>query len=654
MAEMVDVAIVGTGPVGAVAANLCGVHGLSAVAFDRAADVYELPRAAVLYDDVQRILHDAGVLDAVLPATCEVAGAEFVDASGRRIIGLELPPGLRTPNGYPPLLGIDQPRLERAVRSCLARHERVELRVAHEVLGFEQNDEHVELVVRDLNGGEDHRVHARWLVGADGANSAVRKSCGIAWTSLGYDREWLVVDVELRREVELPRLCQQICDPERPITVIPLPGKLRRWEFQLKPGETRTEMEDRERVWTLLAPWLAREDGEILRAVVYRFHATIAETFRRGRVFLAGDAAHQTPPFMGQGLCTGVRDVANLIWKLAMVRRGQGGEALLETYSAERHPLAVAMVEHSTNTGKLIDAYAEMARGGPEPSPELREYAYGGSRRLPDLLAGLLAPGGGEWVGQLLPAAAVSTPRAAGSLDDVVGPRWAIVARADPRPQLSARTLRFWNDRDAAFVAVPEPEGEMDRLLRAHEVVLVRPDRIIYGTVPASGLDALTQSLRPFLTMGDLDPLSPQRSQGEGSGEGRRSEGRTETMAARTPEDCDRLFGEYVNSGDLDSLVTLYEPEASLVGQDGSVATGHAAIREVLGGLIAMRAKIRMNVVKVVRAGEDLAVLYNEWSLSAPRPDGPPMEMAAKAIEVVRRQPDGTWQFAVDDPFVRG
>jgi 3-(3-hydroxy-phenyl)propionate hydroxylase len=488
---MVDVAIVGAGPVGAVAANLCAVHGLTAVAFDREADVYDLPRAAALYDDVQRILHNAGLLDAVLPATGVIPGGEFVDASGKRIIGFEVPPDLRTTNGFPPLLNINQPVMERAIRACLAGRKGVELRVAHEVLGFEERDNCVEVVVRDRVDDATERIEARWLLGADGAGSSVRKSCAIAWNSLGYDCEWLVIDVELKRPVELPRLCQQICDPERPVTFVPMPGRLRRWEFQLKGGETGAEMEDRERVWSLLAPWMSPRDGEIVRAVVYRFHATIAASFRRGRVFLAGDAAHQTPPFMGQGLCTGVRDVENLIWKLAMVRRGKATDALLDTYGAERRPLAVAMVEHSTNTGKLIDAYAAMARGGPEPPAELQEYAYGGSRRLPDLSAGLLALDGGEWVGQLVPSAMVSTPRGATLLDDVVGPRWSILSRCEPRPAIGPESQAFCDRLGVAFADLPEPRGAMLDLLAAHEVVIVRPDRIIYGTSHAAGLDAL-------------------------------------------------------------------------------------------------------------------------------------------------------------------
>jgi 3-(3-hydroxy-phenyl)propionate hydroxylase len=489
-ADMYDVAIIGAGPTGAVAANFCGVYGLSAVAFDREAEVYDLPRAAGLHDDAQRILHNAGVLDAILPATCEMAGAEFLDASGTRIIGFEIPPGLLTPNGYPPVLNIDQPRLERAIRSCLAQYDDVELRVAHEVLDLEQTDDHVELVVRDAANDEIRRARARWVIGSDGAGSFVRKSCGIAWNSLGYDCEWLVIDLALTGHVELPRLCQQICDAERPTTVVPLPGNLRRWEFQLKPGETREQMEDRERVWTLLEPWLSRQDGEILRAVVYRFHATIADTFRCGRVFLAGDAAHQTPPFLGQGLCTGVRDVENLIWKLAMVRRGQAGVGLLDTYTAERHPLAVAMVQHSTNTGQLIDAYAAMAHGGPAPSPELQKYAYGGGAQLPHLSTGLLASGPSDWIGRLVPQCSVATAKGSALLDDVVGPRWAIISTRDPCQSMRPGTRRYWDDLGAAFVTVPKPNGPMRALLAEHDTVVVRPDRIVYA-VAATQVDML-------------------------------------------------------------------------------------------------------------------------------------------------------------------
>jgi hypothetical protein len=235
---------------------------------------------------------------------------------------------------------------------------------------------------------------------------------------------------------------------------------------------------------------LTREDARIVRAVVYRFHATIADTFRHGRVLLAGDSAHQTPPFMGQGLCSGLRDANNLIWKIAHVERGLAAEGLLDTYTDERRPMAVASVEHSVNTGKLIDAYAEMGRGGPEPSAELQAYAYGGSAQLPQLSTGLLygADGLGA-VGRLVPQSEVRVGGRSGLFDDVVGRRWAVVADDETHAARPLPRQRRWSDLDAALVSVVPPATGggpagtgIAELLATHGTIVVRPDRIVYAT----------------------------------------------------------------------------------------------------------------------------------------------------------------------------
>lgn len=484
--KMYDVAIVGAGPAGIIAANLCGIYGLSAIAFDRATDVYDLPRAVGLWDDVQRILDNARVLDSILPSTCLHEGAEFVDSQGKRIIGFDMPEVFLTGNGHPPLRGFHQPDFERAARACVKAYKGVDVRVGTEVTDIEQSDTEVSFVAREVAGGASESFRAKWLIGCDGAVSSVRRHCGISWDSLGYDREWLVVDVTLGAGVELSKYATQICDPARPTTLVPGAVGTHRWEFQLLDDETKEEMEDRDRVWSLLAPWVTPADADILRAVVYRFHATIADTFRRGRIFLAGDAAHQTPPFMGQGLSSGLRDVDNLIWKLDHVERGLAGDALLDTYTEERHPMAVAMVNHSVNTGKLIDAYADMERGGAEPSAQLQRYAYGGDAQLPHLGAGLLASGGSNFVGRLVPQCPVVTDEGSGMFDKIVRQRWAVLATKDPRDILEDDTIAYWKHLGAAFVSVPEPEGEMLGLLLTHELVIARPDRVIYAAGKAS------------------------------------------------------------------------------------------------------------------------------------------------------------------------
>jgi 3-(3-hydroxy-phenyl)propionate hydroxylase len=506
-----DVAIVGFGPVGAMAAHLCAVHGLSAVAFDREPDVYTLPRAVAVDDEVQRILQAAGVLDAVLPHAAPQVGAEFVNADGTRIMGVEIPLGLRTANGHPPLLGVHQPDLERVLRARLAERPGVHVHLGLEMIALARESDGVRLGVRDLASGTEHTVRARWLLGCDGARSSVREACGIAWDSLGYDHLWLVVDVLLERlDVPLPTFVQQICDPDRPTTFVTLPGRRRRWEFQLKAGETREAMEDPERVWELLGPWLGPADATLERAALYRFHSTIADRFRAGPVFLAGDAAHQTPPFLGQGMCTGIRDVANRVWKIAAVHGGRAGDALLDSYTAERRPMAVAMVEHSVSVGRLIDAYAAMARGGPAPPAELREYGYGGSRSLPHLQVGLFAEGDDGVRGRTLPHDLVPTPAGPKPLDDVIGPTWAVLGVREPC--MHDATRRFWKYLGGIVRTVPEPRGALLAVLGAHDAVVVRPDRLVFAvTTPDTDLDAITSALATRLGVPSAGSPDPPR-----------------------------------------------------------------------------------------------------------------------------------------------
>jgi 3-(3-hydroxy-phenyl)propionate hydroxylase len=473
-----DVIVVGAGPTGIVAANLLGRLGLRTLAVDREADVYDLPRAAALHDDVQRLLDRAGLLEPILPATQEHVGAEFVDREGRRLTGVEFP-GVRGPEGFPPLLAIAQPDIERLWRGCLAGEDEVELRVSQEVRGLRVGEEDVCVELLDRTEDRSYEVRSRWLIAADGASSFVRRSCGIAWESLGYDHEWLVVDVERDPSVGLTPLCTQICDPARPVTMIPMPGRRYRWEFQLLPGETREEMEDPRRVWELLAPWLGSDRGQIERAVVYRFHATIAATFRHGPIFLAGDAAHQTPPFAGQGLCTGLRDIDNLAWKLAAVRSGRASPELLDTYDQERRPAAVAMVHHSTMTGKLIDAWAESTRTGIPPPAELLAYGYGGGARLPDMSTGLVRHGRSEWVGRRMPQLPVADSQRSGRLDDLAGPNWALLSDEDPRERLDGPLRAAWERMGAVFLRVEDRNAAL--LFEGGKIAVLRPDRIVYA-----------------------------------------------------------------------------------------------------------------------------------------------------------------------------
>ena len=418
----VDVAIVGFGPTGATLALALGRSGLDVVVYERSAAAYSMPRACHIDAEVARILARHGLEPHLHHLLTESAGMEYVDGSGRRLFSFE---------GFErePLLGwhedyvFVQPELEAVLRSEVAS-----LANVHVHLGVEAPP------VASL------LEEARYVVGCDGASSPVRQQLGVEFVDLDYDEPWLVVDVMLDREPDtpLPDIIQQVCDPERLATFVPSHGRHRRWEFLLAEGEDPDP-------WALLAPWgVTPAHGELVRAVKYRFHALVADRWRVGRVFLAGDAAHMMPPFMGQGLCSGVRDADNLAWKLVEVVRSDGDEGLLDSYEAERRPHTEAVVAMSIEAGRTLSRLAADPTDLPAPSePDPTRWS-----RLPGLELGAPFPVGHQ------------VPQPDG-LDRRLAP-WSWVAADDGFVSSDGRPV------------VVEP-----RATYGERAVLVRPDRYI-------------------------------------------------------------------------------------------------------------------------------------------------------------------------------
>ncbi|MEM9607861.1 MAG: bifunctional 3-(3-hydroxy-phenyl)propionate/3-hydroxycinnamic acid hydroxylase [Actinomycetota bacterium] len=458
----VDVLVVGGGPVGVTAALLLAQRGFSVRVLERATEIYDLPRAIVMDDEIQRVFQGAGLTDQLRKITTPLRGAEFVTVEGDRIVGVELPADAVWPLGHPPTTTYYQPELEAFLRAS-AQAVGVELCLGAEVGAVSQRVDGVEVEVRGGDGTVTTHA-AAWLVAADGASSSVRKQLGVPFVDQGYDQDWLVLDVRLTRPVPaLPEFVQQICDPARPTTFVVGHADYRRWEFQLQPGETREEMVRPERVWELLRRWLTPRDAELIRAVVYRFHATVADRMRDRRVFLAGDAAHQMPPFLGQGLCSGIRDAANLAWKLDLVARGLAGERVLDSYGDERIPHAAGVVAHAVDTGKLIDQLSGHGDGDAG-----LESGYGGGRPFPYLEHGLLH-GDHPSVGrQLLQPDVDGVP-----LDDLLGPGFALVVDDEAT---AAGVAPDWDGRGRI---VTVPVGTIETTLPPGGAVIVRPDRYV-------------------------------------------------------------------------------------------------------------------------------------------------------------------------------
>lgn len=452
-----DVLIIGGGPVGVMTAILLAGRGFAVRVIERDPEVYDLPRAIVMDDEIQRVFQGAGLIDGLRAITTPLLGAEFVTPRGERIVGIDIPADAEFALGHHPTVTYYQPELEAFLRGS-AVDAGVDLRLGVTVTGVAQ---HADGVTAHSDAGPHH---ARWLVAADGASSPIRKALGIPFVDQGFDQDWLVLDVRLRRDVpSLPRLVQQVCDPARPTTYVVGHADYRRWEFQLQPGETHDEMITDTRVWELLEPWLTADDADLVRAVVYRFHATVADSIRAGRVFLAGDAAHQMPPFLGQGLCSGIRDAANLAWKLRFVDDGIADEALLDTYGSERLPHAAGVVAHAVDTGRLIDELS-----GRAPASTALDAAYGGGRLFPILEHGIRV-GDHRAVGRQVPQPTIDGR----PLDDLLGRGFAVVV--DGEGLVDAIAAR-WGGL-ASIVVVPV--GTMPLALPPGGAVIVRPDRYV-------------------------------------------------------------------------------------------------------------------------------------------------------------------------------
>ncbi|MGZ8761872.1 MAG: bifunctional 3-(3-hydroxy-phenyl)propionate/3-hydroxycinnamic acid hydroxylase MhpA [Acidimicrobiia bacterium] len=481
-ANQADVAIVGFGPVGATLANLLGARGMRVAAFDREIDVYHVPRAAHFDGEIMRVFQQLGLADAILPSTATIAGAHFVNAEGKLLFGREdTEPGI---HGWLDHYMFYQPDLERALRTGAERYDAVTVHLGHEVEHLDTDtDELMNVTARDVATGALTEVRAPFVVGCDGARSMVRQHVGSGLDDFGLDQPWLVVDTELRREVDLPDLCVQYCDPSRPVTFVPMSGRRRRWEFMLRPGEDPEDLARTERVWELLEPWVGPDDTEIVRAVVYTFHALVAREWRDGRVFLMGDAAHQMPPFLGQGMCAGIRDAANLAWKLDLVCRGLACNRILDTYQTEREPHVRAVIESAVRAGGIIQT------ADPEVAAQRDAFFLAASDAAPvDVVMPPLGPGfRAEPGGEPLPQTRAG--------DDALGDGFALVG--DSRI-VGDDALRFWARIGGRVVATNDPR-----------IRIVRPDRYVFGVAEdPEGVDRLTDLAQASLGEASLGETS--------------------------------------------------------------------------------------------------------------------------------------------------
>lgn len=350
-----DVVIVGFGPVGATLANLLGKCGVNTLVIDREAAAYHLPRAVHFDDEVMRVFQTIGLGNEVVATLRVNPGMRFVDPEGTLLLDWPRPQEI-TAQGWHASYRCHQPDLERILRDGLNRFPNVDVRTRCEANAVVDEGEKVVIECTDLSDNSKIAVTAKYVVGCDGANSLIRKTIGPDMEDFGFNERWLVVDVLLKQDKpSLGDHSIQYCNPERPVTYVRGPGNRRRWEITVLDHENSEEIAQPAAVWNLLKPWISEDEAELERTAVYTFNSQIVWKWRGGRLMVAGDAAHLTPPFMGQGMCAGIRDVSNLGWKLALCVKNKADDALLDTYAIERHPHVKAYIQTAVRLGGLIN-----------------------------------------------------------------------------------------------------------------------------------------------------------------------------------------------------------------------------------------------------------------------------------------------------------
>jgi 3-(3-hydroxy-phenyl)propionate hydroxylase len=554
--QLRPVIVVGAGPVGATAALLLADAGIGVVMLERHAAPHPLPRAVHLDDEVTRILYRAGVGDEFLASSRPCSGLRLLDA--RHQVMAEFGRAATGVHGFPQANMFHQPDLEQLLLGRVAAHPLITLHRTAEVFGVDDpagtivspwspDSPAVTVTARTGPGGQERAFAGSLVLGCDGAGSTIRDLAGLAMEDLGFTERWLVIDIRVAGGLEAWDGVEQICDPARAATFMQVTGDRYRWEFQLCDGEDEADLITEHALGALLRPWTRRDDlagMEITRSATYTFRARLASSFRSGRVFLLGDAAHLTPPFIGQGLAAGLRDADNLSWKIAHVLTGRAGAGLLDSYQSERRPHARVMVKKAVMIGLAMT-------GGQDRAAAVRRIALAAAVRVapvreaiaststPRLKAGAVQPRTGR-LGRLAIRAGSLVPnplvRLAGTepvrLDSVLAGQTAVLTAREPDQTLADLCGRYGlallrirpgvalkenpaQVREAADGGVRkarstdvclagDPAGPLRALIADPGLsFLIRPDRVIAAVAVGRRLPEVPWPIRPH--------ASPQR-----------------------------------------------------------------------------------------------------------------------------------------------
>ena len=351
-----DIVIVGLGPTGGTLANLLAMNNVSVLILEKEENIYNLPRAVHFDDEIMRVFQTIGITKSLSKKLIINKGTKFIDDNGELLLDWPRPKKI-TENGWYPSYRFHQPDLERSLRHNLKKYKNVTIVQNAEVYKTINKKDYVEVNYKNIKTNKIYSLKSKYLIGCDGANSFLRNEINSEMEHLGFEQRWAVIDVILKRKkMSLPDRTIQYCSQSRPATYCRNVGRRRRWEIALKDDERADTFFEDKKLWKFLSRWIIPNEAKIERKTIYTFQSAIAKQWRKGRIFLVGDAAHLTPPFMGQGMCAGIRDASNLAWKIAMCCNKGHNEKLLDTYQSERSSNVRDYIKTAMKMGELLNS----------------------------------------------------------------------------------------------------------------------------------------------------------------------------------------------------------------------------------------------------------------------------------------------------------
>jgi 3-(3-hydroxy-phenyl)propionate hydroxylase len=513
--ETTEFVVVGAGPVGLLCAILLGRKGWRVTVVERWPSRYPMPRACTIDHEALRILQSAGVMvehsDLFEPSRGERGGYQIRNQDGVLLRAINW--NRTSESGWANTNGFYQPDLEGVLETMAGAMPSVDILRGWSAEAISQDPSSVTLTIANLDNGVREAISGRWLIGADGANSVVRELIGIETEDAGFEADWLVVDYEPLDDREWDAFVTQYCDPEQPATAVNSGPGRRRFEFMRRNDITADELGRVDTAWQLMAPWgISPENARLERHAVYTFRGRWAREWRRDRVLIAGDAAHLMPPFLGQGMCSGLRDAAALAWRLDLLAAGFASDSILDSYGTERSTHVQEIIDEAIAIGRVI-CELDPQRAAERDAAMLAELADPDARTVepphPRLGQPSITAEGDSNAGRLSLQGRIEVGGSVGLFDDLVGGDWELIALGSDPLAAVPKELASWFARiggAATAIGGDEPTRDIDGTyatwFEGHgcTVVLSRPDFYIFGTGDAADSSSLLRTLRAALT----------------------------------------------------------------------------------------------------------------------------------------------------------